>query len=83
MDFFKAKRRPELKITRLEQGETWGIDKPIYFFKTNWSDSYKIGLQELQKEADVLLCIAPMKRRRPDVEIIQKQDVQFTFMEIC
>jgi hypothetical protein len=75
VDFFKAKRRSEIRIKTHTQLETWDINILIQYIKSTLSPSEDLNLYDLQQKVMLLLCIHTMWCPRSDIGRIQHRDI--------
>ena len=72
--FFKAKRRPEIRIPSVQQLETWDLEIMTRYIRKTMPSSQTLFLYTLQHKTILLLGIATMGRTRSDLERLQHQE---------
>lgn len=77
-DFFKAKKKSEVKLPTLQQMETWDINILINYIHQNFKNNNELPLERLQEKTIILLCVATMWRPRSDLGALQLRDIHFS-----
>jgi hypothetical protein len=76
LEFFRAKKRSEVKIPTKQRLQTWDTNILVAFIKKEWPDNQSLNLYDLQQKTILLLCLTTMARPRSDVGRVQYRDVQ-------